>query len=573
MTDTKSGPIRIEIKFQRIQTYLFAIPRLKAMLGANAVLGKIIRKTLPDSCAGFTESLNFPFPLENPCDDPLDHASCDDDLKDNPGDLYLSGILSRDGGHFIVVAKDDAQRERFIGIVHKTLAECPGLRYTIETCAFAEGPEAASTSEQSAPTILDPNLPVFEICRETGVDWASEKKKASKNQAPSEEVPISERAERLIKAGTEFYMGGEKDLISLLSEQFPGHDREFKKPNDLEDFSKPSGGYLALIQIDGNQIGRRLNRRKEHYKDQEPAHREARNEVFFHALRVAMREGLVSALRSTFDDVPTKTPSVIPYQVLMLGGDDLLVLTRPEFALRFVKHLARALRDKKIPFLQDQARPVSFAASVVIAKHNLPFYRLAEISDALLAGAKRLYRSQTLLAGNDLPPERSTVDWNIATASWLDNLDAYRKAQEFVEIEVDGIREQLALTSKPYFILPGPEGDDPLDSLSGLLDAADALRFSMKRDPATREAPKLARSQLRELVNVLGEGHRWSQWKFDNIPDAGRAALEKHAGMKNLWHSLDDPDPDKRTQRFVTRFADLVEILEIPKLGKRDDDQ
>ena len=39
---------RVHIEFQRVQTWLFAVPRLRAMVGANALLGEVLRVRLPD---------------------------------------------------------------------------------------------------------------------------------------------------------------------------------------------------------------------------------------------------------------------------------------------------------------------------------------------------------------------------------------------------------------------------------------------------------------------------------------------------------------------------------------------
>jgi len=39
---------KVELEFKRIQTYLFASPRLRAMLGANSILGQTIRLELTE---------------------------------------------------------------------------------------------------------------------------------------------------------------------------------------------------------------------------------------------------------------------------------------------------------------------------------------------------------------------------------------------------------------------------------------------------------------------------------------------------------------------------------------------
>ena len=43
---------RIRIEFKRVQTYLFEVPRLRAMLGANAAVGELLRSRRPGDSKG-----------------------------------------------------------------------------------------------------------------------------------------------------------------------------------------------------------------------------------------------------------------------------------------------------------------------------------------------------------------------------------------------------------------------------------------------------------------------------------------------------------------------------------------
>jgi hypothetical protein len=38
---------QLKIELKRVQTFIFEVPRLKAMLGANALIGETMRHTLP----------------------------------------------------------------------------------------------------------------------------------------------------------------------------------------------------------------------------------------------------------------------------------------------------------------------------------------------------------------------------------------------------------------------------------------------------------------------------------------------------------------------------------------------
>ncbi len=39
---------KVQIDFERVQSWLFAVPRLRAMVGANTLLGEVLRIRLPD---------------------------------------------------------------------------------------------------------------------------------------------------------------------------------------------------------------------------------------------------------------------------------------------------------------------------------------------------------------------------------------------------------------------------------------------------------------------------------------------------------------------------------------------
>ena len=86
-------------EFQRVQSWLFSVSRLRAMVGANALLGEVLRIHLPDLARRAVRwslasvSVNYP-PMDS--EDPLKEY-------DDPSADARAGILSRDGGHFEAV--------------------------------------------------------------------------------------------------------------------------------------------------------------------------------------------------------------------------------------------------------------------------------------------------------------------------------------------------------------------------------------------------------------------------------------------------------------------------------------
>ena len=115
---------RVHIELQRVQTWLFAVPRLRAMVGANTLLGEVLRVHLPElarkqSSWGLAgERDGYPSAV---VEDPLaDH--------DNPASDAQVGILARDGGHF---EANFASGEREFATEAAALLrrELPGLRF------------------------------------------------------------------------------------------------------------------------------------------------------------------------------------------------------------------------------------------------------------------------------------------------------------------------------------------------------------------------------------------------------------------------------------------------------------
>jgi len=79
---------RLTISLKRVQTFIFAVPRLKAMLGANALIGHTMRHELPKMMQGSGCQLDWPADLK--ADGPPDPLAGSDD-PDNPGAPSLRG--------------------------------------------------------------------------------------------------------------------------------------------------------------------------------------------------------------------------------------------------------------------------------------------------------------------------------------------------------------------------------------------------------------------------------------------------------------------------------------------------
>lgn len=487
---------KVHVELQRVQSWLFAVPRLRAMVGANVLLGEAIRVHLPnlarEQSSWRLATVPGPFPSAA-MEDPL--ASYDDPASD-----AKNGILSRDGGHFEVLLESGAWE--FAREVDTLLRRyLPGIRFRIlvDDDEFLRAP----------PSNLSTELPVLAPCEWTGRDLAS----VSVRQG-NERVGVSLDVKRRHEAAQRAEEGKALDLASLLVATTKLMNKV--RPRDFDDLA--GRGYLALVYGDGNGIGRAARS-----GDVEPG--DVERAAFFHRNRVLLRRAVQAAIEAIEADGP-----YAPLVPLMLGGDDLLVVSRADEAIPFVVRLCRALDEMQNENQSDFR--FTLGLGVVVARPSIPIHRLHAVAERLAASAKRYFRALSTT-------ERCSVaDWAVYTTTWLDDPEEVRR-RDWIRGAGDNLR---VLSQRPLRVL-----GDGLDSLQGLLKAAAALE----------SAP---RSQLRYLVDQLPRGRALAELAFAELSKEARAPLCE-VGVREVWTS-------PVGGRSLTSLLDLVEIAEIGRLGR-----
>ncbi|NCC37522.1 MAG: hypothetical protein EOM24_36755 [Chloroflexia bacterium] len=236
------------------------------------------------------------------------------------------------------------------------------------------------------------------------------------------------------------------------------------------------------------------------------------------------------AIERTCEDATDVAPLVI----LMLGGDDLLVVCRAEKAMPFVVALCEELANMQGN--PTDAFELTLGIGVVMAKPNIPIYRLHEVAAQLASSAKRRFRG--LKARGVIAP--SVVDWAVYTSAWVDDPEDVRRRDWMSGT----VQDRRVLSQRPLDVL-----GDGLDSLQGLLRGAETLK----------DAP---RSQLRFLVEQLPRGKVLAELAFAELSKEAHDKLQA-AGVpsRSVWQRCPDGGP------WMTPLLDLIEINEIAHLG------
>jgi hypothetical protein len=412
----------VHVEFHRVQTWLFSVPRLRAMVGANVLLGETLRVSLPALArqreSGWTcAAVSGAFPPHDP-DDPID--------DDDPRLDASAGVLARDGGHFEAHFTEGADAFGRAA-TQLVLDSLPGLPFTV-TVDDALIP-------RDAP-MLSPDLPVLAPCAWSGRGLASFRvHQGDEHQDVSLDVARRHDAARRVVDGSAL------DVASLLTRatQTLG---EKPRPESFEALT--DGEYLAVIYADGNGVGGALS------ADAAPSERA----TFFYRNRVLLRRAVKDAI-----DLHCGATGTAPLVVLMLGGDDLLVACRASLALPFIVDVCKAL--ERLQGTVGGFR-LTLGIGAVIGRPTLPFHRLHAVAEALASSAKRTYRG--------LAPDARTsvVDWSTYTTAWADD-PAEIRARDWVR----GTQVTPRVLSRRPVAVLGSVGDHA--TLEGLLAGAAAL--------------------------------------------------------------------------------------------------
>jgi GGDEF domain-containing protein len=317
-------------------------------------------------------------------------------------------------------------------------------------------------------------------------------------------------------------------------------------PQDFGEIGRTSRppGYLGFIYADGNGIGSLLEKMRNF-----PAYHH-----FATGLDKLVREVTYRAL---LEVLQRPRQDIAPFEILLMGGDDLMVVVAAdaalEVALKVIEYFeaeANALAHSAEVGLPEEVH-LSLSAGVVIAHDSFPIKTMHELAGDLLKSAKRKTSEveAELKRANQSPAEqaqvpRGAIDFMVVTETATSGLEVVRTQvladASFAVAPTGG--QKFILTERPY---TAPQ----LQKLLNHIQRFKQQNFPRKSLYAMYEAlfQSKIQAQLTTLTTLVRakQEHRELGLQFFKEFDVPLGSLP--------WRERSD-------KRFSSPLGDLVEI-------------
>ena len=204
---------------------------------------------------------------------------------------------------------------------------------------------------------------------------------------------------------------------------------------------KHESSFMAVVHADGNGMGKRFEAIAAQYPRPED---NAEYVIRLRRLSEGVKENSIKALRATVDllirdreqtegedfgyvvPVPKKNGvNYLPFRPIVFGGDDTTFVCEGRLGLTLAKKFLEVISQEPLPGLKEgqEGEPLYARAGVAVVKSHYPFSRAYELSEALVASAKKELKEMMV---NE---KGSVIDWHFSTSGIIVPLDQLRNRE------------------------------------------------------------------------------------------------------------------------------------------------
>ncbi len=281
--------------------------------------------------------------------------------------------------------------------------------------------------------------------------------------------------------------------------------------------SKDESNFIAVVHIDGNAMGKRVESIQknygqdtwEHYKKKIRAFSRSIDEQFKEAYR-EMAEFVAHNIKNGGLAELDLKENRLPVRRIITAGDDICFVSEGRIGTECAAYFLRALADMKNAV---DGKGYAACAGVAIVHQKYPFYKAYELAERLCSNAKKYGAS---LSEDGSGSDVSVIDWHIEFGEIKDTLEQIREDY----IDADG----KCILRRPYIV-----------SASEQIKTAEPLRqYDVFKDFLVDTIWKegYARGMLKELRSEFGKGEQEIEYylKFHKM----RKLLKENLGGRSV---------------------------------------
>jgi len=508
MTKTFSAVLLDTVSIQR---YIFSTNNLKENIGASQVVEEIFDSHLKEVIKDIFSLSDERFFTEwekNP-----EKIS----ILENSLPLEIGYI---GGGNALIFFKDETKAKEFIKKWSmRLLIYCPGL---IPACAigkidfqrFSEDlkilfKKLAHNKSEFIPQTIIKRHGITAECPNTGYSaevWCEKLPAEKQNYISSVSNAKIEASER-----------ADDKLEKILKESGLSEKYTFTNILDRLGQSKHEESHIAIVHIDGNDMGSRFQSQKDliSLRKLSISVRHITLNCFKKLIR-KIAENIENIKNEGINLQQAEKRTILPIRPIIIGGDDITFVSDGRLGVWLAKIFLEEFEREK----PSDGKPLTACAGVAITKTKYPFYRGYRLCEELTGNAKKQRRNRK--------DDGSWIDFHIAYGGFSGNLEEIRN-NFYKAPSVD------SLLMRPYKI------SDLNELLKGISE------FKEKKE----DKNKFPRSKLMRLKEVLYYGEKEHENFLREINTRG-LKLPSYKEFKG----------EKIVLNKTTPYFDMIELME-----------
>lgn len=456
------------------------------------------------------------------------------------------------GGNFAALFDNAALAEEFSRALSlRVLLEAPGLRLIIEHCAFDatrsgdlkrafdqvfEQIRKAKRSGSVSNPLL--GLGVTMDCASSGLPAVELIK--FKNQR----IPVSAEVLAKFQAATpQTAHDSRADLRLQKFVQFPDDEDAYAFPRELDDFEPTKGefSYIAVVHIDGNDIGERFREIQNIQTDADTWRSQIENlRTLSGTLSLAgtgSLEHILSLLTPVNGSKTLRHPErpdieleyaadndriYLPFRPIVFGGDDITFVCNGRLGIGLAVEFLRKYEKQE----SEISGKLSACAGIAIVKTHYPFARAYALAEQLCQNAKAYRREQN--------GSGCYLDWHFAQSGLAGNIETIRRR----EFDLPGKR---SLCLRPV-------------SLSGQTGRSwEVVRKGIEAFQSDRWYKR--RNKIKSLREVLRKGPDEVEWFRTKFLDHDRLPSIEDNNRHSSW-------PESGWHGNLCGYFDAIELMD-----------